>query len=131
MISITIIIYIFALKIIVFNHHVHNIKYSSHWSIYLPKHRSHLHPHPLAFRSASIDLDHYQGITHSWNYGPIYASNITRKLLLTKYPELREKVHVIPYGEWHQITINESKMRVMAVDSNHMAGSIMVMINYR
>lgn len=34
-------------------------------------------------------LDHYMGIANKWPYGPIYASVITRKILLTKYPKLK------------------------------------------
>ncbi len=72
--------------------------------------------------------DHYQGITHSWNFGPIYASSITRRLLLTKYPELIDKVTEIDLNKWINIELNEKKIGIYAIDSNHMAGSIMVLI---
>lgn len=32
--------------------------------------------------------DHYWGLISKWNYGPIYCSEVTKKLLLTKYPKL-------------------------------------------
>lgn len=51
--------------------------------------------------------------------------------MMTKYPRLMDKVNIIPYGSWHTIEINEEIVRLMTIDSNHMAGSIMVMINYR
>jgi DNA cross-link repair 1A protein len=110
---------------------VHYHKFNRDRPIHLPKPPPHLHPNALAFRFSLLDLDHYNGITQSWDYGTIYASEITKKLMMTKYPKLRDKVGVIPYGSWHSIDINEETVRVMAIDSNHMAGSIMVMINYR
>lgn len=41
-----------------------------------------------------LHIDHYYGLTTNWNYGPIYCSVITRKILLTKYSKLAE----ITYG---------------------------------
>jgi mRNA degradation ribonuclease J1/J2 len=47
--------------------------------------------------------DHYQGIIHSWSYGPIYASKVTRNLLLTKFPKLHEKVTELPLRRWTKL----------------------------
>lgn len=38
---------------------------------------------------------------------------------------------MIPLGEWFDIMFNEEQVKVMAIDSNHMAGSIMIMLSYR
>lgn len=38
---------------------------------------------------------------------------------------------MIPLGEWFGIVFNDEEVKVMAIDSNHMAGSIMLMILYR
>jgi len=39
--------------------------------------------------------DHYQGISPNWNYGPIYCSKVTKKLLLLKFPRLPDVVRII------------------------------------
>ena len=38
---------------------------------------------------ASIMLDHLKGLNNSWNFGPIYCSQITKNLLLSKFPKLQ------------------------------------------
>lgn len=75
--------------------------------------------------------DHYQGITRSWDYGPIYTSSITNKLLLSRFSELADRVAVLPMGNWTTVTFKEHAIKVLALDSNHMAGSIMVLLNIR
>ncbi len=37
-------------------------------------------------------LDHWAGITQSWNYGKIYCSEMTKRLLLNKFPTIQNVV---------------------------------------
>lgn len=37
-------------------------------------------------------IDHYVGMKNNWDYGPIYCSPITKKLLLNKYEVVSEIV---------------------------------------
>lgn len=71
--------------------------------------------------------DHYQGLTQTWTHGPIFASSITRQLLLTKFPKLQDQVSILPLRQWTTIS---PEVRAFAFDSNHMAGSIMVLVHY-
>lgn len=48
-------------------------------------------------------LDHYQGITNKWEYGPILTSVVTRKILLTKYPKLEDKVIGLEINVFHTL----------------------------
>lgn len=66
--------------------------------------------------------DHYYGLTNKFPY-PILCSPITRRLMLVKYPQLADQAQALPYRQW---TLLREGVAVMAIDSNHMAGSIMV-----
>ncbi len=66
--------------------------------------RKHLLPNTLAFRYHNPNQDHYNGIMNNWSYGPIFCSPITRRLLLSKYPKLRENVFCLKYNEENTIT---------------------------
>ena len=37
-------------------------------------------------------LDHLKGLNPSWNYGKIYASQISKKLICNRYPNLEKLV---------------------------------------
>jgi hypothetical protein len=97
-----------------------------HRPVHTPPRSRPLHPHPLARRSPTPYSDHYQGITHSWTQ-PIFASKVTKQLLLTKYSKLDSIVTVLPLRQW--ITLSEAPLvEALAFDSNHMAGSVMVLL---
>ena len=74
--------------------------------------------------------DHYMGISNKWPYGPIYCSKTTRRLLLTKYPKLEDIVIGLPLNEFSAIDYKGQagkELRVKLFDSNHMAGSVMIL----
>jgi hypothetical protein len=39
---------------------------------------------------SSPSLDHVKGLTPSWNFGKIYTSSISKKLICEKYPHLKD-----------------------------------------
>lgn len=43
-----------------------------------------------------IHSDHLRGLSNSWEYGPIYCSQVTANLLLNKYPKLVNNIRVLP-----------------------------------
>ena len=43
----------------------------------------------LVYFLTHMHADHYQGISNSWNYGPIYCSTITKNILMHKFPKLK------------------------------------------
>jgi mRNA degradation ribonuclease J1/J2 len=59
----------------------------------------------LVFFLTHMHADHYQGLSNSWNYGPIYCSPITRRLLLHKYPRLKE-VHALELDTRHVLSLS-------------------------
>ncbi|EGR29145.1 hypothetical protein IMG5_161990 [Ichthyophthirius multifiliis] len=73
--------------------------------------------------------DHYQGLSQNWNYGPIYCSKTTKRLLLQKFPHLK-RVMALDMNEEIRICINEQNKIYISVylfDSNHCPGSVMFM----
>lgn len=71
--------------------------------------------------------DHYQGLSNKWNYGPIYCSIMTKKVLLNKYP-LLENVIGLELNKGYDIFLNPEKtiqIKVTLFDANHIVGSAM------
>lgn len=87
-----------------------------------------LFSHSLALWYFDSDSDHYQGITANWEYGSIHCSDITGKLLLSKFPKNKEHIKVLPYKTWVKLSTEEQSAEIQVFDSNHMAGSIMILI---
>ncbi len=84
--------------------------------------------------------DHYDGILSKWPYGPIYCSPITKRLLLTKFPKLNDIVTELKYNQENIIKqeiinffgiLESIELKVKIYDSNHMAGSIMILLEYQ
>ncbi len=80
--------------------------------------------------ASHITIDHYQGITTTWQHGNIYCSRITKKLLLKKYPKLKEIVIELSYFSFSKISVNGKEIKIKIYDSNHMAGSVMFLIHF-
>lgn len=49
--------------------------------------------HCHAGSSLSYILDHYWGVYEGWKQGPIFCSEMTKSLLLVKFPRLQNVVH--------------------------------------
>ena len=75
-----------------------------------------------------MHADHYWGITPGRNYKAIYCSNITKKILLNKFPTLKAPVIALPLDKKQTIILNEENqisIEVQLFDSNHTPGSVM------
>ncbi|XP_054819313.1 uncharacterized protein LOC129318516 [Prosopis cineraria] len=68
-------------------------------------------------------LDHYQGLTKSFNRGKIYCSSITARLVNMNIGIPFEKLHVIPLNEKSNI----AGIDVTFLDANHCPGSVIIL----
>lgn len=71
--------------------------------------------------------DHYKGISNKWNFGPIYCSKMTSKLLLRRYPRLKN-VHPLELNKKYTLFLDRQetlKADVILFDANHIFGSVM------
>lgn len=71
--------------------------------------------------------DHYQGLSNEWNFGPIYCSEITRKVLLNKFPTIGGVIS-LELNREYEIYLNKEKSlkaTVVLLDANHIIGSVM------
>ncbi|KAL4433126.1 hypothetical protein ABPG74_010821 [Tetrahymena malaccensis] len=88
--------------------------------------------HPLKkyiYFLTHMHSDHYQGITPNWNFGPIYCSEVTKKLLLNKFPQLQD-VRELEMNKQQKICLNQEnkiEINVYLFDANHCPGSVMYM----
>jgi len=76
--------------------------------------------------------DHWFGLSPLWDYGPIYCSKITKKLILNKFPLLDEYITTFPLNELNTIFLNkdpEFRVDVMFFDAHHIPGSIMILFD--
>ena len=74
--------------------------------------------------------DHWFGLMQSWDYGKIYCSQITKTLILTKFPLLHKLITPLPLNELNTLYLNEDldlKVDFMFFDANHIPGSIMIL----
>ena len=74
-------------------------------------------------------LDHYQGLSNDWEYGTIYCTELTKRVLLNKFPMLKNVVS-LDYNKEYEIFLNKTKTikyLVTLFDANHIAGSAMML----
>lgn len=70
--------------------------------------------------------DHYRGLSNSWSKGPIYCTNITKKLILCDFPDIKE-IHGFEFNQEFEIeTEKNGRVGVVFIDSNHILGSALV-----
>lgn len=85
------------------------------------------------FHSGNLVLipDHLRGLHHSWNGGTIYTSEMTRRLIVTKYPDLEERVVSLELNQPHWVSTSKNGhegVTVHLMDANHCPGSVMILI---
>ncbi|XP_047313576.1 DNA cross-link repair protein SNM1-like [Impatiens glandulifera] len=68
-------------------------------------------------------LDHYQGLTRTFNRGKIYCSSITAKLVNMKIGIPWEKLEILPLNK----KINIAGINVTCFDANHCPGAIIML----
>ncbi|OIV96441.1 hypothetical protein TanjilG_09868 [Lupinus angustifolius] len=68
-------------------------------------------------------LDHYQGLTKSFNHGKIYCSSITARLVNMNIGIPYDKLHVLPLNEKVKI----SDVDVTCLDANHCPGAVIIL----
>ena len=76
-------------------------------------------------------IDHYQGLTNEWDYGMIYCTTLTKRVLLNKFPMLKNVI-ALDYNKEYEIFLNKTKTikyKVTLFDANHIAGSAMFLFD--
>ncbi|XP_061374934.1 DNA cross-link repair protein SNM1 [Gastrolobium bilobum] len=68
-------------------------------------------------------LDHYQGLTKSFNHGKIYCSCVTARLVNMNIGIPYDKLHVLPLNQ----TVQIAGIDVTCLDANHCPGSIIIL----
>ena len=75
-------------------------------------------PQAAAFFLTHMHADHYHGLHNDWCQGIIYCSELTRLLLLRKWPRLKAKVIPLDEPVTLQLSGHET-LSVTAIDANH------------
>ncbi|OMO84812.1 DNA repair metallo-beta-lactamase [Corchorus capsularis] len=85
-----------------------------------------------AYFLTHLHADHTQGLTSTWNHGPIFCSRLTAKLFPFKFPNFRLSVlRILDVDCWHTLSLtspssgSETTVQVMAIDANHCPGGVM------
>lgn len=68
-------------------------------------------------------LDHYQGLTKSFNHGKIYCSSVTARLVNMNIGIPYDQLHVLPLNQKVEI----AGIDVTCLDANHCPGSIIIL----
>ncbi|KAL2346626.1 hypothetical protein Fmac_000626 [Flemingia macrophylla] len=68
-------------------------------------------------------MDHYQGLTKSFNHGKIYCSSITARLVNMNIGISYDKLHVLPLNQKVEI----AGIDVTCLDANHCPGSVIIL----
>ena len=75
--------------------------------------------------------DHIIGLHSSWNYGKIYSSIISKKLICAQFPHLKDYVIGLEMDQEHWIYIDEGHkegINVVLMDACHCPGAVMLLI---
>ncbi|KAL5074498.1 hypothetical protein RYX36_013482 [Vicia faba] len=68
-------------------------------------------------------MDHYQGLTKSFNHGKIYCSSVTARLVNMNIGIPYDKLHILPLNQKVEI----AGIGVTCLDANHCPGSIIIL----
>lgn len=79
-----------------------------------------------------LHADHTNGLSATWNKGPIFCSRLTAKLFPFKFPAFNlSLLRILEIGSWHSVSLVSPTTRlqtvvhVMAIDANHCPGAVM------
>ncbi|CAK9093071.1 unnamed protein product [Durusdinium trenchii] len=82
------------------------------------------HDGGVLFFCSHAHEDHLKGLNKKWRKGPLFASAITRQLLLLKWPSL--EITALELGRTYQIPLMDGlEIEVYLIDANHVPGSVM------
>jgi len=73
--------------------------------------------------------DHYFGMSTCWDYGPIYCSEITKKLILSQFPKI-PNITALELNKKYTIPLNKEGTKTVDVtlfDANHIPGSVLIL----
>ncbi len=57
-------------------------------------------PNTFIFFLTHFHFDHYEGLTTLWNYGPIYCTEITKKMILNEFPKIQNIITLELYKKY-------------------------------
>ncbi|CAG9313598.1 DCLRE1B_1 [Blepharisma stoltei] len=93
------------------------------------KHSAELENPFYVFFLTHMHSDHYQGLSPSWNRGPIYCSPPTALMLHDRFPDI-PNIFALEIGETHWVPLNTQKSKgvnVTFIDANHCIGAVMIL----
>lgn len=86
------------------------------------------HDGGVLFFCSHAHEDHLKGLNKKWRKGPLFASAITRQLLLLKWPSL--EITALELGRTYQIPLMDGlEIEVYLIDANHVPGSVMFLFS--
>lgn len=72
--------------------------------------------------------DHLRGLSNNWNQGKIYMSSLSKRLIIDRWPGLKDFVVDLEMDEEHWIYLDEDKkegVSVVLMDAFHCPGAVM------
>jgi DNA cross-link repair 1B protein len=72
--------------------------------------------------------DHLRGLSNNWSQGKIYMSYLSKKLIVDRFPDLKDYVVDLEMDEEHWIYLDEEKkegVQVVLMDAFHCPGAVM------
>ena len=75
-----------------------------------------------------LSVDHLRGLSNNWSQGKIYTSYLSKKLILDRFPGLKDFVIDLEMDEEHWIYLDEDKkegVQVVLMDAFHCPGAVM------
>lgn len=91
-----------------------------------------IHKNEFVFLLSHMHSDHLKGLTDTWDHGRIYTSEINKRLVIDKFPNLALCVTGFDLNEPRVIFIDpeqkDEHITITLFDSNHCFGSVMFLL---
>ncbi|CAI9090358.1 OLC1v1025121C2 [Oldenlandia corymbosa var. corymbosa] len=86
-----------------------------------------------AYFLTHLHADHTVGLTPTWKWGPLFCSQVTAKLFLTKFDQFNKLslLRILDLGRWYSLPLFSPSsgqpvtIQVMAIDAHHCPGAVM------
>jgi DNA cross-link repair 1A protein len=83
-------------------------------------------PNATSYFLTHYHADHYGGLTKKFDHGMIYASTITKSLVVKLIGVDESKITVVDVGQEVEFTLENGKVaKVTSIDANHCPGSVL------